>query len=82
MHAFGYSKIVYLKKYTKVICPSDIKNERPLAFTTSCFVYLFIHLFIYLFISNKPKLTWKMTFQEHTVLMDGFHAKYEILFGF
>ena len=53
MHAFGYSKIVYLKKYTKVICPSDIKNERPLAFTTSCFVYLFIHLFIYLFQTNR-----------------------------
>ena len=34
------------------------------------------------FFSSKPKLTWNKTFQEHTVLMEGFHAEYELLFGF
>ena len=29
---------MYLKKYTDIICPSDIKNERPLAFST-CFCF-------------------------------------------
>ena len=42
---------------------------------TSCFLNL-------LFFSNKPKLTWYKTFQEHTVLMEVFHAEYELLFGF
>ena len=34
------------------------------------------------FVSNKPKLTWNKTFQEHAVLMEGFHGEYELLFGF
>ena len=32
--------------------------------------------------SIKPKSTWNKTFQEHAVLIEGFHAQYELLFGF
>ena len=34
------------------------------------------------FFSNKPKLTWNNNFQEHTVVMEGFHVTDELLLGF